>query len=113
MKLLLVLTEFPPRIGGMQTHALRLATALWARGHDVVVQTYRACTRIEQREGPRVDAALGFPVYRDLSRLSHERNLQLIADRVVILPLPGYLTCENMEQKCPEGPRVGFSAALQ
>ncbi|MEC8025203.1 MAG: glycosyltransferase family 4 protein [Myxococcota bacterium] len=82
MKLLLVLTEFPPRIGGMQTHALRLATALWARGHDVVVQTYRACTRIEQREGPRVDAALGFPVYRDLSRLSHERNLQLIADRV-------------------------------
>ncbi len=40
-RLPLVLTEFPPSFGGMQTHALELSRWLFARGYYVEVATYR------------------------------------------------------------------------
>jgi len=77
--LTLVLTEFPPRIGGMQTHAIYLARRLASRGYPLEVLTYRSAS--DTADAVRaVDAALPFPVKRVLTRLGHHRNLDLIAD---------------------------------
>lgn len=76
MKLLLVLTEFPPSIGGMQTHAIHIARYLHGLGHTIEVVTYRP--RLPQ-EAAAFDRRLDFPVHRILSRLSHHENLRLVA----------------------------------
>lgn len=76
LRITLILTEFPPRVGGMQTHALALAKKLWDIGHAVQVITYRCTTAIERAEAPRLDASLPFEVKRQLSRISHEFNLR-------------------------------------
>ena len=44
MRLLLVLTEFPPSIGGMQTHAYYLSRHLVEAGHEIQVVTYSSPT---------------------------------------------------------------------
>ncbi len=74
MRALLVLTEFPPSIGGMQTHAIHLAHHLHARGHHVDVVTYRN----RSDEELAYDARLPFPVHRTLSRLSHWYNIDAV-----------------------------------
>ncbi len=76
MRALLVLTEFPPSIGGMQAHAIHLAGYLHARGHDVEVITYRNATR----EASDFDARLPFRVHRVLSRLSYWHNLDAVCE---------------------------------
>ncbi len=40
MRLLLIQPEYPPAVGGMQTHAAALARGLHERGHRVTVVTY-------------------------------------------------------------------------
>jgi glycosyltransferase involved in cell wall biosynthesis len=70
-RLLLVLTEFPPSFGGMQTHAVELAHRLHAHGHPIQVITYRPADSI--------DATFPFPVLRCLSRLSYWANAAKIA----------------------------------
>lgn len=76
VKLLLVLTEFPPSIGGMQTHAIHIARYLHGLGHTIEVVTYRPR---EPQEAAAADRRLDFPVRRILSRLSHYENLRLVA----------------------------------
>ncbi len=78
-RILLVLTEFPPRIGGMQTHALALASHLHERGYPVRVVTYRANRHEEKDAGLSFDSGLPFPVRRILSRLGFWHNIQVIA----------------------------------
>ena len=78
LRLLLILTEFPPRVGGMQVHALYLANSLVTMGHDVEVITYRPSTGIERADAPAYDRNLQFPVHRVLSRISHVLNLEII-----------------------------------
>lgn len=63
-RLLLILTEFPPSFGGMQTHAIHLCRYLQQRGYRAEVATYR---------GPEVD--FPFPVHRCLSRIGFVDNL--------------------------------------
>jgi phosphatidyl-myo-inositol dimannoside synthase len=63
-RLLLILTEFPPSFGGMQTHAVHLCRYLHQRGYHVEVATYR---------GQEVD--FPFPVHRCLSRIGYRENL--------------------------------------
>lgn len=63
-RLLLILTEFPPSFGGMQTHAVQLCRYLQQKGYRAEVATYR---------GPEV--AFPFPVHRCLSRISFVENL--------------------------------------
>jgi phosphatidylinositol alpha-1,6-mannosyltransferase len=77
-RLLLVLTEFPPRIGGMQTHAVYLSRQLAARGYDVTVVTYRPDDPEEGEAALAFDARLPFPVLRVLSRLGFWHNLDVI-----------------------------------
>ncbi len=69
-RLLLILTEFPPSFGGMQTHALELSRWLHSRGHVVEVATYRL------QDGPAELPELPFPVHRVMSRVSYHANLR-------------------------------------
>ncbi len=66
-RLLLILTEFPPSFGGMQTHAIHLCRYLHQRGYHIEVATYR---------GPAVE--FPFPVHRCLSRIGFTENLHVL-----------------------------------
>ncbi len=78
-RILLVLTEFPPRIGGMQTHAFYLARHLRRRGYPIEVVTYQPAS-LEERQAVRdFDHHLGYPVRRVLSRLGYWHNLEHLA----------------------------------
>ena len=66
-RLLLILTEFPPSFGGMQTHAVHLCRYLHQRGYHIEVATYR---------GPAVE--FPFPVHRCLSRIGITQNLHIL-----------------------------------
>ena len=66
-RLLLILTEFPPSFGGMQTHAVHLCQYLHQRNYHIEVATYR---------GPEVD--FPFPVHRCLSRIGFTENLRML-----------------------------------
>lgn len=70
MRILLILTEFPPSFGGMQTHAVHLCHYWQALGHDLHVATYRSATP---------DPPWPFPVHRCLSRVSFRENLRVLA----------------------------------
>ncbi|MCX6611711.1 MAG: glycosyltransferase family 4 protein [Acidobacteria bacterium] len=72
-RLLLVLTEFPPSFGGMQTHAIELSRWLHDRGYHVEVATYRL------EEGPAGIPALPFAVHRVMSRVAYQANLRKLA----------------------------------
>ena len=76
--LLLVMTEFPPSFGGMQTHAIYLARALVERGYRVQVVTQRSVRTQVRLQARQLDRELPFPVLRILSRIGHYHNLALI-----------------------------------
>lgn len=77
-RIALILTEFPPSFGGMQTHAQHLAHALHADGHACMVFTYRADQNELQEEAASFDAASGYPVRRILSRIGFWHNHHLL-----------------------------------
>ena len=76
MRLLLILPEFPPSFGGMQTHALALAEEMQRRNHDVLVVAYQTVSGKDQLECEQCDAELEFPIERVLSRLGHFANIR-------------------------------------
>lgn len=78
-RILLVLTEFPPRIGGMQTHAVNLVQHLAASGYKIEVVTYQPGDASEQSAIASIDSKLPCPVHRCLSRVAHIRNLDILA----------------------------------
>jgi phosphatidylinositol alpha-1,6-mannosyltransferase len=69
---LLVLTEFPPSFGGMQTHAVYLCRHLEERGYPIAVATYR------HEGGAELDSTLPFPVHRCLSRIGYWHNVRVL-----------------------------------
>lgn len=73
-RLLLILTEFPPSFGGMQTHAVQLCRYLHRQGYQAEVATYR---------GPEVE--FPFPVHRCLSRIAFTENLRVLESLVKTL----------------------------
>ncbi len=77
MRILLILTEFPPSIGGMQTHALLLSKTLHSQGHEMEVYTYRSDLHPEQARA--FDSTLPFPVHRVMSRIGYVRNLEVLS----------------------------------
>ena len=78
LKLLLVLTEFPPAVGGMQTHALYLSSYLADAGHEVRVVTYYRTKNEELDQPEDVDSKFSFAVDRVLSRLSYWHNIDIL-----------------------------------
>ncbi|MFC1670399.1 glycosyltransferase family 4 protein [Spirochaetota bacterium] len=75
-RILLILTEFPPRIGGMQTHAIMLSKRLVEMGSTVTVFTYRPSGNLDECRD--VDSEFSFPVHRVLSRIVYFRNIELL-----------------------------------
>jgi glycosyltransferase involved in cell wall biosynthesis len=80
MRLLLVLTEFPPSIGGMQTHASYLSRHLRDTGHAVEVVTYRSENKEKKDLAWQIDSQLDFVVHRALSRLSYWHNINILRE---------------------------------
>lgn len=78
MRLALILTEFPPGIGGMQTHAERLAEALHQAGHAICVYTYRCDEPELVAAASEFDGQAPYPVRRVLSRLGFWANHRLL-----------------------------------
>ncbi|MDA8188038.1 MAG: glycosyltransferase family 4 protein [Dehalococcoidales bacterium] len=78
--LLLIQPEYPPAVGGMQTHAAALARGLHCRGHRIAVVTYAHMDSPEAAAA--YDAAQPFPTQRCLSRLSYWANVRQILDIV-------------------------------
>ena len=81
-RLLLVLTELPPAVGGMQTHARHLAAHLARAGAAIEVLSYRVTDPTLAAQAHNFDRACGYPVRRVLSRLGFWHNLELIAERI-------------------------------
>ncbi|HTV01381.1 MAG TPA: glycosyltransferase family 4 protein [Luteitalea sp.] len=73
-RLALILTEFPPGVGGMQTHAEFLAQALQAAGHAVTVYTYRCDDAALTAAADEFDRRAPYPVHRILSRVGFWAN---------------------------------------
>ena len=81
-RILLILTEFPPRIGGMQTHAAYLSRYLHQHGYCIEVYTHRVSDPALALEAQAYDRAQPFPVHRVLGRLSYQHNLQLLSRQI-------------------------------
>ncbi|MRD48851.1 glycosyltransferase [Caenimonas koreensis DSM 17982] len=79
---MLVLTEFPPAVGGMQTHARHLAAHLSRRADAVEVLTYRITDPQLAAQAHAFDSQCGYPVHRVLSRLGYWHNMALLLERV-------------------------------
>lgn len=75
---LLIQPEYPPAVGGMQTHAAALAQGLSERGHNVAVITYAQTDDHQSAES--YDASQPFPTYRCLRRLSYWGNVRTIQE---------------------------------
>lgn len=74
VRLALILTEFPPSFGGMQTHAEFLAQALQAAGYQICVYTYRSDDPQSLAAAREFDRSATYPVRRILSRLGFWAN---------------------------------------
>ena len=59
MNILMVTNEFPPRIGGIQTHVYELSKALVKLGHQVCV-----LTRLRDTSLPRAETQEGINIFR-------------------------------------------------
>ena len=75
LRLLLIMPEYPPSFGGMQTHAVHLSRHLAAQGHQVEILTCRADDPALLNECVRHDAEQPFAVRRILSRIAHWHNV--------------------------------------
>ncbi len=77
---MLILPEFPPAIGGMQTPAVYLTQHLKRPGHEVCVYTYQGATPYKSEAARRFDASLDFPVHRVMSRIGYWHSVELLVD---------------------------------
>ncbi|WP_028454401.1 glycosyltransferase family 4 protein [Chitinilyticum litopenaei] len=77
-RIALILTEFPPAFGGMQTHAVALAQSLLHEGCTLAVYTYRQDQPGLAAAAAAFDAQCGYPVHRVLSRIGHWHNHRLL-----------------------------------
>jgi phosphatidylinositol alpha-1,6-mannosyltransferase len=94
-KILLVLTEFPPSIGGMQTHARYISGYLADQGYEIEVVTYRTGDGEESRGAHEFDRRLSYPVHRSLSRLSFWHNLDILK-QIVDHAQPDLVYCSTV-----------------
>lgn len=79
-RVLMILTEFPPAIGGMQTHAILISKKFHKNGSKVEVYTYREMDDLEQAF--ETDKEFDFPVRRELTRVGYQRNLNVLEEAV-------------------------------
>jgi glycosyltransferase involved in cell wall biosynthesis len=77
---MLILPEFPPAIGGMQTHAVYLTQHLQRQGHQVCVYTYQGATPFKMEAALQFDADLTFPIHRVMSRIGYWHSVGLLVE---------------------------------
>lgn len=94
-RLALILTEFPPAVGGMQTHAESLACALRDAGHDICVYTYRCDDARLEEEAQAFDREANYPVHRVLSRVGFWANHHLLG-RLLRQQRPALIYASNV-----------------
>jgi len=82
MRILLILPEFPPSFGGMQTHATYLSRYLNKMGCEIVVITYRITEQKQQKEATKYDDSQDFPIYRVMSRIGFWFNIETLTELV-------------------------------
>jgi phosphatidyl-myo-inositol dimannoside synthase len=83
-RILLVLPEFPPHFGGMQTHAVYLSHYLARKGYHLEVLTYQPTNPENSRQARLYDAQCGFPIARSLSRIGFWHNIKIIAEQAYV-----------------------------
>ena len=81
-RLLLILTEWPPAVGGMQTHARYLAAHFASHAACMEVLTYRVTDPGIVQGAREFDACCAYPVRRVLSRLGYWHNQELLLERI-------------------------------
>ncbi len=81
-RLLLILTEWPPAVGGMQTHARHLAAHFTRQASALEVLSYRVTDPALAAAARDFDAGCTHPVRRELSRLGFWHNQALIRQRI-------------------------------
>jgi phosphatidyl-myo-inositol dimannoside synthase len=81
-RLLLILTEWPPAVGGMQTHARYLAAHFARHAACVEVLTYRVTDPATAEAARAFDAGCAHAVHRVLSRLGYWHNQELLLERI-------------------------------
>ena len=83
-RILLVLPEFPPHFGGMQTHADYLSHYLAGKGYHLQVLTYQTTNPEDARRAELYDAQCDFPICRSLSRIGFWHNINIIIDKAQV-----------------------------
>lgn len=81
-RLLLILTEWPPAVGGMQTHARYLAAHFARQASAIEVLTYRVTDPGIAAPAREFDRHCDFPIRRVLSRLGFWHNQELVLRRM-------------------------------
>ena len=79
-KILLIFTEFPPKFGGMQTHAVEMAAYL-SKYYEVIVYTYKSLDLKE--EAKAFDDSVQYQVKRMLSRVSFYANIEKLKQEIL------------------------------
>ncbi|MCZ6705258.1 MAG: glycosyltransferase family 4 protein [Bacteroidetes bacterium] len=113
MRLLLITTDFPPSIGGIQTYAFELAVRLATKSEKFAVVS------VQEAASEEVDDRLPFPVYRirSTSNLFPFRAVRLVAslcrregfDVAFCIAWPSAVAC--LLAKFVGGPRLILAAA--
>ncbi len=79
-KLILILTEFPPKFGGMQTHAISICAHL-KEEYDLTIFTYKT-PKLLRPEAKAFDQSVSYQVRRELSRISFFYNIDKLQKEV-------------------------------
>lgn len=79
-RIILILPEFPPYFGGMQTHALYLSNYFAEKGYRIEVLTYQSTDPEVAHKVASFDSQCKFPVRRILSRIGYWHNISLVVD---------------------------------
>lgn len=99
MRFAFIVNNYPPRVGGVESHVHSLVQHLVARGDDAVVITLSESAGLEREEGidvirlrehMRVADVLGFPspgTARRIARLLRERDVDVVSIHTRFFPM--------------------------
>ncbi len=99
MRFAFIVNNYPPRVGGVESHVHSLVQHLVARGDDAVVITLSESAGLEREDGIdvirlrehlRVADVLGFPApgtARRIARILRERNVDVVSIHTRFFPM--------------------------
>lgn len=99
MKFAFVVNNYPPRVGGVESHVYALANQLTARGHEVLVVSLADAPGESVEDGvevlrlgerARIGDVLGFPALgttRKITKLLRERGTEIVSIHTRFFPM--------------------------